>query len=151
MRVQRNDPWLRLRLTALARNTIGLLFGTRVYDANVPFKLVRRDAWLSAAPLIPREALAPSMFLALFLRAGGLSAGGCAGCWAGPAAVVGGTGFFLAGMIPSLLNLGHERRAVRPNRSWRYCIGFRSVHARTMRDVQRQLRDHLARVPRHVV
>jgi glycosyltransferase involved in cell wall biosynthesis len=73
MRVQRNDPWLRLRLTALVRHTIGLLFGTRIHDANVPFKLVRRDVWLQAAPLIPPDALAPSMFLALFLRAGGFS------------------------------------------------------------------------------
>jgi glycosyltransferase involved in cell wall biosynthesis len=73
MRVQRNDPCLRLWLTALVRNTIGLVFGTRVYDANVPFKLVRRDVWLQAAPLVPPATLAPSLFLALFLRAGGFS------------------------------------------------------------------------------
>jgi glycosyltransferase involved in cell wall biosynthesis len=73
MRVQRHDPWLRLRLTWLVRNMIGLLFGTRVYDANVPFKIVRRDVWLQAAPLIPQSALAPSLFLALFLRVGGFS------------------------------------------------------------------------------
>lgn len=73
MRVQRNDPWLRLRLTSLVRNTIALVFGTRIHDANVPFKLLRRDVWLEAAPLIPPDTLAPSLFLAIFLRAGGYS------------------------------------------------------------------------------
>jgi glycosyltransferase involved in cell wall biosynthesis len=72
-RAQRNDPWLRLRLTALARSSITVLFGTRVHDANVPFKLVRRDVWLQAAPLIPPDALIPSFFLGIFLRAGGFS------------------------------------------------------------------------------
>jgi len=70
IRAKRNDPWLRLRLTAVVRRSIGLLFGTRIYDANVPFKIVRRSVWLRAAPLIPEDVLAPSLFLAIFLHAG---------------------------------------------------------------------------------
>jgi hypothetical protein len=70
IRAQRHDPWLRLRLTTLVRRSIGLIFGTRIYDANVPFKIVRRSVWLRAAPLIPPETLAPSLFLAIFLHAG---------------------------------------------------------------------------------
>src|SRR5262249_9611732 len=59
-----------LKLTALVRRVLPLLFGVRIRDANVPFKIVRRSAWLQAAPLIPPDTLAPSLFLALFLRCG---------------------------------------------------------------------------------
>lgn len=68
IRRQRHDPWLRLRLTALVRRTINLLFGVRIYDANVPFKIVRRSAWEAARAVIPENVLAPSLFLAIFLH-----------------------------------------------------------------------------------
>jgi len=38
----------------------------RLRDANVPFKVFRRELWLEAAPLIPADTLAPSLFLAVF-------------------------------------------------------------------------------------
>ncbi len=71
MRVRRHDPWLRLRLTWLVRRCIGLLFQVPIYDANVPFKIVRKSVWQEAAPLIPPDVLAPSLFLSIFLQAGG--------------------------------------------------------------------------------
>jgi dolichol-phosphate mannosyltransferase len=71
VRVRRHDPWLRLRLTWLVRRCVSWLFGVAVYDANVPFKIVRRSVWLQAATLIPPGALAPSLFLAVFIHAGG--------------------------------------------------------------------------------
>jgi glycosyltransferase involved in cell wall biosynthesis len=70
VRASRHDRPLRLKLTALVRRTLRLLFGVRIRDANVPFKIVRRSAWLRAAPLIPPDTLAPSLFLALFLCCG---------------------------------------------------------------------------------
>jgi dolichol-phosphate mannosyltransferase len=65
VRAQRQDPTLRLWLTRLIRQVLPLLFGVRVQDANVPFKLLTREIWTMARPMIPEDTLAPSLFLAL--------------------------------------------------------------------------------------
>lgn len=67
VRRRRNDPRLRLWLTSAVRLALRGLFGARLYDANIPFKLVRRADWFAARRLIPDDTLAPSLFLALFL------------------------------------------------------------------------------------
>ena len=72
VRRQRDDPALRLWLTGLIRNTIPLLFGVRIRDANVPYKLFRRSTWIEARSHIPAGTLAPSLFLALFMKLRGL-------------------------------------------------------------------------------
>jgi glycosyltransferase involved in cell wall biosynthesis len=66
VRRQRHDPRLRLALTRLVRTVIGVLFGVRILDANVPYKLVKRSIWVDARPFIPQGTLAPSLFLAIF-------------------------------------------------------------------------------------
>jgi len=66
MRIKRNDPALRLFLTRLIRYSVAILFGTNIYDANIPFKVIRRQVWERARPLIPEETLAPSLFLGVF-------------------------------------------------------------------------------------
>jgi glycosyltransferase involved in cell wall biosynthesis len=71
VRRERDDPRLRLWLTAAIRAALRALFGVRLRDANVPFKLLRREAWEAAQPLVPPDTLAPSLFLAVFLRARG--------------------------------------------------------------------------------
>lgn len=63
----RHDPRLRLALTAVVRTILRLLFGVRIHDANIPFKILRRTDWEEARPLIPEDTLAPSIFLAIFL------------------------------------------------------------------------------------
>lgn len=68
VRAVRHDPWGRLVLSAVVRNTLRLLFRVRLRDANVPFKVVRRSVWLAARAFIPRETLAPSLFLAVYVR-----------------------------------------------------------------------------------
>jgi glycosyltransferase involved in cell wall biosynthesis len=72
VRRRRNDPRLRLWLTALIRHALRVLFGTELYDANVPFKLVRRADWREARRLIPDDTLAPSLFLAIHLARRGV-------------------------------------------------------------------------------
>lgn len=67
VRVRRHDPLHRLLLTRLVRLAVRLLFGIRLRDANVPFKLLRRTAWLEARGVIPSDTLTPSLFLAVFL------------------------------------------------------------------------------------
>lgn len=69
VRRRRHDPATRLHLTKLIRAMIGLLFGIRVFDANVPYKLLRRSIWEEARGCIPPDTLAPSLFLAIFARA----------------------------------------------------------------------------------
>lgn len=69
VRTVRHDPTLRLWLTRLVRRALRVMFGVRLHDANVPFKLLRRNVWEDARSLIPPDTLAPSLFLAIFTRA----------------------------------------------------------------------------------
>lgn len=71
IRTHRQDPMLRLWLTRVIRNVLPLLFGARITDANVPFKLLRRSIWEGARPLMPGDTLAPSLFLAIFAASRG--------------------------------------------------------------------------------
>jgi glycosyltransferase involved in cell wall biosynthesis len=66
IRVKRNDPALRLLLTRVIRGSLAVVFGVKIYDANIPFKVIRREVWETARPLIPEDTLAPSLFLAVF-------------------------------------------------------------------------------------
>jgi glycosyltransferase involved in cell wall biosynthesis len=66
IRVQRDDPRLRLILTRMIRRTVAVMFGAKIYDANIPFKVIRRQTWDEARPFIPKDTLAPSLFLAIF-------------------------------------------------------------------------------------
>lgn len=68
VRRQRDDPAIRLWLTYLVRKSIAVLFGASIYDANVPFKLLRRRIWADAKEHIPEGTLAPSLFLAIYVK-----------------------------------------------------------------------------------
>lgn len=68
VRRRRHDPALRLYLTRVIRGAVQLMFGVRLDDGNVPYKLVRRRVWDEARPLIPPDTLAPSLFLAIIAR-----------------------------------------------------------------------------------
>jgi glycosyltransferase involved in cell wall biosynthesis len=71
IRRKRDDPPLRLFLTRLIRYSLPILFGAKIQDANIPCKVLRRQVWEMARPLIPADTLAPSLFLAVFaVRAG---------------------------------------------------------------------------------
>ena len=63
----RHDAPLRRVLTVLIRLCLSALFGVRLYDSNVPYKLLRRSVWTEAHSLIPDGTLAPSLFLAVFV------------------------------------------------------------------------------------
>lgn len=64
----RNDAYIRHALTAFIGWSLILLFRIRIKDANVPFKLVRRSVWLDARKYIPDGTLAPSLFLAVYMK-----------------------------------------------------------------------------------
>ena len=64
----RHDPVIRLWLTKVVRSALGVLFGVSIYDANVPYKLLRRTVWDEAKELIPPGTLVPSLFLAIFAK-----------------------------------------------------------------------------------
>ena len=68
VRKRRYDPALRLQLTRVVRWSIGALFSVRLYDSNVPYKLVQARIWQSARQCIPAGTLAPSLFLAIFAK-----------------------------------------------------------------------------------
>ncbi|MEO7510798.1 MAG: glycosyltransferase family 2 protein [Gemmatimonadaceae bacterium] len=62
----RHDATLRRLLTVLIRVSLFLLFGVRLYDANVPFKVFHRRLWDAARAHIPDDTLAPSLFFAIY-------------------------------------------------------------------------------------
>lgn len=66
IRRRRHDPALRIHLSRFIRNSVGLLFGVRLPDPNVPYKLIRRAIWEAARTCIPDDTLAPSLFLAIY-------------------------------------------------------------------------------------
>lgn len=61
----RRDPPTRLALTRVVATVVSLLARRRIRDANVPFKVFRRELWNDLRPLIAEDALAPSIFIAL--------------------------------------------------------------------------------------
>jgi dolichol-phosphate mannosyltransferase len=65
VRVHRDDPRHRLILTRLVRFAVRLLARQPIADANIPFKLFRRELWDDLAPSIRLEALFPSIEIAL--------------------------------------------------------------------------------------
>lgn len=62
----RQDARLRKLLTVVIRFSLVILFGVRLHDANVPFKLFPRALWDAARSHIPDGTLAPSLLLAVF-------------------------------------------------------------------------------------
>jgi glycosyltransferase involved in cell wall biosynthesis len=68
VRGKRHDPWHRLLLTRVLRAWLSALVGVRARDANVPYKLVRRDVALRALELMPSQPRIPSVLLTVFLH-----------------------------------------------------------------------------------
>jgi dolichol-phosphate mannosyltransferase len=68
VRRRRHDPALRLYLSQFIQRAVQALFGVKLQDANAPYKLLRRDVWQQARPVIPDDTLAPSLFLAIVAR-----------------------------------------------------------------------------------
>lgn len=62
----RHDARSRIILTTTIRPVLRMLFGVRFFDANAPFKVLRRSLWECARDVIPPDTLAPSLFLAVF-------------------------------------------------------------------------------------
>jgi glycosyltransferase involved in cell wall biosynthesis len=65
VRIDRQDPRHRLLLTRAVRVAVAVLAGRRLADANVPFRLMRREVWEELRPLIGEHALAPSILVAV--------------------------------------------------------------------------------------
>jgi glycosyltransferase involved in cell wall biosynthesis len=68
IRRHRNDPAVRVHLTRLVRFAVAVMFRVSLFDANVPYKLIKRSIWEEARAVIPPGTLAPSLFLALYAK-----------------------------------------------------------------------------------
>jgi glycosyltransferase involved in cell wall biosynthesis len=71
VRARRHDPRGRVVLAKIIQIAIFGLFGVWLRDANVPYKLLRLSVWKSASRLVPVDTLAPSLFIAIFMRFAG--------------------------------------------------------------------------------
>lgn len=62
-RVNRQAPIMRQTITRLESLIMLVLFGGRVHDVNIPFRLVRREALARLLPLIHADAFAPNVLI----------------------------------------------------------------------------------------
>jgi glycosyltransferase involved in cell wall biosynthesis len=65
VRRSRQDPTHRLVLSRVVRLAVLLIAGRPLRDANVPFRLFRREVWEDVRRAVPEPPLAPSIFLAV--------------------------------------------------------------------------------------
>jgi glycosyltransferase involved in cell wall biosynthesis len=65
VRVDRRDPVHRLVLSRVVALAVTALARRQLRDANVPFRLIRRELWEDLDPLLPPSTLAPSILVAL--------------------------------------------------------------------------------------
>jgi dolichol-phosphate mannosyltransferase len=65
VRVDRHDPLHRLVLSSTVRWVTSALARRRLRDANVPFRLFRRELWKDLRQFMGPETLAPSIFVTL--------------------------------------------------------------------------------------
>jgi glycosyltransferase involved in cell wall biosynthesis len=65
IRADRRDPRYRIVLSRGVAAVVSLLAGRRIRDPNVPFRLYRRSLWEELQPLVPDDALIPSIFVSL--------------------------------------------------------------------------------------
>lgn len=72
-RTHRHDPWHRLVLTRATRLMVSILGRRRITDANVPFKLIRRELFEHLAPVISPTVFAPSILFVLGAHRSGAS------------------------------------------------------------------------------
>jgi len=72
-RRQRDDPWLRKSLSNVNRALTGLLFGVRLRDPNVPYRLVRARLLATLLAHLPPRVFAPNVFLATMAAGAGVA------------------------------------------------------------------------------
>jgi glycosyltransferase involved in cell wall biosynthesis len=65
VRIDRRDPIHRLLLSRVIALAVSGLARRQLRDANVPFRLVRRELWEDLDPLLSPSTLAPSILVAL--------------------------------------------------------------------------------------
>jgi len=62
-RVQRNSPLARVFITFISRLVVGLFYGNKVTDVNVPYRLMRVEAFKEDLPKIPDTTFAPNLIV----------------------------------------------------------------------------------------
>lgn len=74
-RAARNDHPLRVWLSGVHANVVRALFGVRLADSNVPYRLMRADLLRRYLDKIPQEAFAPNVMLSILAARDGHSLG----------------------------------------------------------------------------
>lgn len=69
-RWRRKDPMLRRAVSAALRRLIRVLFGVRLRDPNVPFRLMEARLLAELLPRLPENVFAPNLLLAILARTG---------------------------------------------------------------------------------
>lgn len=64
-RKKRYDAFHRLVITSILRILLFVVFQVFIHDANIPFRLIRRDYLANLLKRIPRTVFAPNIFLAV--------------------------------------------------------------------------------------
>lgn len=72
IRQNRNDPLHRLMLARIVRLTNQVLFGTKINDANCPFRLIEKQTLHSLIEAINKDAVAPNILLSILAKKKGV-------------------------------------------------------------------------------
>ena len=70
VRYPRSDRAVRRLISRAVPVAVFVLFGIWIRDANIPYRIVRRQAWLDARRVIPANAVTPVLLFTVFLRWG---------------------------------------------------------------------------------
>ncbi|MCD6460601.1 glycosyltransferase family 2 protein [bacterium] len=70
-RQNRNDPFHRIIISRLVRFFNLLFFGIKILDANVPYRLMKRDYLKRLLDVIPENLFAPNIFLSILAKKDG--------------------------------------------------------------------------------
>ena len=67
-RSQRNDPLHRLIITRMVRLFNFIMFGTYIPDANIPYRLIKKDYLSAMLKVLPANLFAPNIFLSILAK-----------------------------------------------------------------------------------
>jgi len=70
-RTKRKDPFYRIALSRLISLWILILFGQKIKDPNIPFRLIKRDYLKEIIEKVPKGVFAPNIFLSILAKKDG--------------------------------------------------------------------------------
>tara|TARA_Y100000590_G_scaffold281237_2_gene316322 strand:+ start:213110 stop:213871 length:762 start_codon:yes stop_codon:yes gene_type:complete len=65
IRTKRHDPLSRIFITKFLKMSLRIIFGTKISDANIPYRLIQKDFLSSIIHCLPAGIFAPNVFISV--------------------------------------------------------------------------------------